>query len=155
MPYDPKHSITTQLKSGNVPIIGGASDDPKFSKSAGGVYDATQKQALVDLGSYRPLHDVVIVQFQQAADRSDGGILLPDVAQRRPEEGVVVAAGPGNVTYNGVSCPVAVKRGDRVRFQPQAFGNAIRFPGVPTPEKGGPRLLEMREVDIVGYWPAE
>ena len=81
--------------------------------------------------------------------------MLPDIAQRRPEEGVVVVAGPGNVTYNGVSCPVAVKRGDRVRFQPQAFGNAIQFPGIPRPEKGGPRLLEMREVDIVGYWPAE
>lgn len=145
-------------KSGaTLPIIGAnaGQTNPNFSKESGSTYDMTTKIPLVDLGSYQPLHDIVIVQFQQVPERSEGGVILPDSAQRRPEEGVVVAVGPGNVTYNGVACPVPLKRGDRVRFQPQAFANAIRFPGIPTPDKGGPRLLEMRDVDILGHWPAE
>lgn len=129
--------------------------DPSVSKAAGTVYATTQAQDLVDLSGYQPLHDVVIVQFKQAPEKSEGGILLPDEAQRRPEEGIVVAVGPGNVAWSGQMIPVGVRRGDRVRFNPQAFAGGIKFPGIPTPDKGGPRLIEMRETDILGFWPAE
>lgn len=140
--------------SRNIPIIEGA-ENPNFSKVAGTSYEGSLRHELVDLGGYRPLHDVVIVQFQQPPEKSEGGVILPDSAQRRPEEGVVVAVGPGNVAWSGTSIPVGCKRGDRVRFQPQAFGNQVRFPGIQPWQKGGPMLLEMRETDILGVWPAE
>lgn len=142
--------------SQQIPILGKGELSPNFSKAAGTVYAGTLDLPLADLGGYRPLHDVVLVQFKQAPEKSEGGVVLPDSAQRRPEEGIVVAVGPGNVAWSGTMIPVGCKRGDRVRFQPQAFGNAIgqpdkAFPGV-DPKV---RLLEMRETDILGVWPAE
>lgn len=123
----------------------------EINNAARDVYLKTLDFPLVDLGSYRPLHDLVIVQFNQSPEKSEGGVFLPDVAQRRPEEGIVVCVGPGNVTYNGNYVPVSVKRGDRVRYNPQAFGNAVKFAGI-NPDI---RLIELRESDVFGFWPAD
>lgn len=146
------HKTGLMASAGGLPIIKAkANDDPSVSKAAGTVYAGTLDQPLIDLGAYQPLHDVVLVQFKQAPEKSEGGVIVPDSAQRRPEEGVVVAVGPGNVAWSGQMIPVGCKRGDRVRFQPQAFGQAVTFTGVPKEV----RLLEMRETDILGVWPAE
>lgn len=64
----------------------------------------------------RPLGDRVVVKVITAEEKTQGGIYLPDTAKEKPQEGEVVAVGPGRVLDNGTRIPPEVKKGDRVVF---------------------------------------
>jgi len=64
----------------------------------------------------KPLGDKVVVEPLEEEEKSPGGIILPDTAKKKPQEGVVVAVGPGKVLDDGSRGEMAVKKGDRVIF---------------------------------------
>ena len=64
----------------------------------------------------RPLGDKVVVEVLESEDKSSGGILLPDTAQKKPQEGVIVAVGPGKLLDSGQRAEMSVKVKDRVIF---------------------------------------
>lgn len=64
----------------------------------------------------KPLGDKVVVEPLEEEDTSPGGIILPDTAKKKPQEGIVVAVGPGKVLEDGSRGEMAVKEGDRVIF---------------------------------------
>ena len=91
--------------------------------------------------AYQPLGDRVVIRpTEEAAAQSPGGIYIPDTAQEKPQEGVVLAVGPGRTTDAGTLLPVSVKVGDTVIY-PQFVGTEFR--------QGGEDLLIMSEDDIL------
>lgn len=88
----------------------------------------------------KPLNDRVIVKRLEADARTAGGIILPDSAQEKPKEGIIVAVGDGRTMKNGERCPVQVKTKDRVIFSSYA-GTEVSI--------GGEDLLIMGEDDIL------
>ena len=90
---------------------------------------------------YRPLHDRVIVQRIEGLEKSAGGIIIPDTAKEKPQEGKVIAVGTGTVLKDGKIIPLQVKPGDRVLFSKYG-GTEIEF--------GDENYLVMREDDILG-----
>jgi len=64
----------------------------------------------------RPLHDRLLVKRVEGEEKSKGGIIIPDTAKEKPQEGKVVAAGNGRVNDDGKLVPLEVKKGDRVLF---------------------------------------
>ncbi|MHB1842582.1 MAG: co-chaperone GroES [Sulfobacillus sp.] len=64
----------------------------------------------------KPLGDRVVVKVSEAEEKTKGGIIIPDTAKERPQEGEVVAVGPGRVLDNGQRVPLEVKAGDKVIF---------------------------------------
>jgi chaperonin GroES len=64
----------------------------------------------------RPLHDRLLVKRVEGEAKSKGGIIIPDTAKEKPQEGKVIAAGSGRVTDDGKVVPLEVKKGDRVLF---------------------------------------
>ena len=89
----------------------------------------------------RPLRDRVLVLRVEEEQKTKGGILIPDTAKEKPQEGRVVAVGPGRVTDEGKKIPLAVKKDDRILFGKYA-GNEIKIDGV--------EHVIMREDDILG-----
>jgi len=89
----------------------------------------------------RPLHDRVIVKRIDEERKSAGGIVIPDTAAEKPDQGEVVAVGKGKKTDEGKLIPVDVKVGDRVLFG--------KYSGQTVKVKGD-ELLVMREEDIMG-----
>ena len=65
---------------------------------------------------FRPLHDRVVVRRLEAEEKTKGGIIIPDTVKEKPQEGEVVAVGPGGRDENGKLVPIGVKAGDRVLF---------------------------------------
>ena len=65
---------------------------------------------------FRPLHDRVVVRRIDAEEKTKGGIIIPDTAKEKPQEGKVIAAGNGKVTDDGKRLPLDVKAGDRILF---------------------------------------
>jgi len=90
---------------------------------------------------YRPLHDRVIVQRIEELEKSAGGIIIPDTAKEKPQEGKVIAVGTGTVLKNGKTIPLQVKPGDRVLFSKYG-GTEVEF--------GDENYLVLREDDILG-----
>jgi chaperonin GroES len=90
---------------------------------------------------FRPLHDRVVVKRLAADEKSKGGIIIPDTAQEKPQEGEVVAVGPGGRDENGKLIPMGVKGGDRVLFGKWS-GTEVKL--------DGEELLIMKESDIMG-----
>jgi chaperonin GroES len=90
---------------------------------------------------FRPLHDRVVVKRVEAEDKSKGGIIIPDTAKEKPQEGQVVAVGPGGRDENGKLIPMGVKAGDRVLFGKWS-GTEVKL--------DGDELLIMKESDIMG-----
>ena len=88
----------------------------------------------------RPLHDRVIVKRIEGEERSSGGIIIPDTAKEKPQEGKVIAVGKGKVLENGKVSAMAVKEGDRILFGKYA-GTEIKI--------DGEEHLIMREDDIL------
>ena len=88
----------------------------------------------------RPLNDRVLVVRIEEEEKTSGGIIIPDTAKEKPQEGKVIAAGPGKFDDNGKRMPLGVKEGDRVLFGKYA-GNDIKIDGV--------EHLIMREDDIL------
>jgi chaperonin GroES len=89
----------------------------------------------------RPLQDRVIVERIEAEEKSAGGIIIPDSAKEKPQEGKVVAVGNGKRGEDGKAYPLDVKAGDRVLFSKYA-GNDVTLDGT--------EYIIMREDDILG-----
>ena len=66
--------------------------------------------------NFRPLHDRVLVRRVEAEEKTAGGIIIPDTAKEKPQEGKVIAAGNGKVTEDGKKIALDVKAGDRILF---------------------------------------
>jgi chaperonin GroES len=89
----------------------------------------------------KPLNDRILVLRVQEEEKTSGGIIIPDTAKEKPQEGKVVAAGPGKMDESGKRTPLDVKEGDRILFSKYA-GTEIKIDGV--------EHLFMREDDILG-----
>ena len=89
----------------------------------------------------RPLYDRILVERVQSETRSKGGLFLPDSAQEKPSEGVVLAVGHGRLGKDGELSPLAVKAGDRILFG--------RYAGTEIKVDGAERLV-LREDEIFG-----
>ena len=89
----------------------------------------------------RPLGDRIIVKPLEAEEKTKGGIVLPETAKEKPQEGKVVAVGKGKILENGNIHPVEVKVGDRILYGKYS-GNEITT-------KEGDELLIMREEDVL------
>ena len=90
---------------------------------------------------FRPLHDRVVVRRLDAEEKTKGGIIIPDTAKEKPQEGEVVAVGPGARDESGKVNPLDVKAGDRVLFGKWS-GTEVRI--------DGEDLLIMKESDLMG-----
>ena len=90
---------------------------------------------------FRPLHDRVVIERVDAEAKTAGGIIIPDTAQEKPQEGRVIAVGPGGRDENGKLTPIDVKKGDRVLFGKWS-GTEVKL--------DGEELLIMKESDIMG-----
>jgi chaperonin GroES len=90
---------------------------------------------------FRPLHDRVVVQRVDAEEKTKGGIIIPDTAKEKPQEGKIVAVGPGGRDEAGKLTPLDVKAGDRVLFGKWS-GTEIKL--------DGEDYLIMKESDIMG-----
>jgi chaperonin GroES len=90
---------------------------------------------------FRPLHDRVVVRRIEQDAKSKGGIIIPDTAKEKPQEGEVVAAGPGARDENGKIVALEVKAGDRILFGKWS-GTEVKL--------DGEELLIMKESDILG-----
>ena len=77
----------------------------------------------------RPLHDRLIVKRIEEEEKTAGGIIVPDTAKEKPQEGRVIAVGPGKVNEDGKVTPLDVKKGNRVLFSKYA-GAEIQLEGV-------------------------
>lgn len=78
--------------------------------------------------NFRPLHDRVLVRRVTADEKSAGGIIIPDTAKEKPQEGTVLAVGPGRVDDKGNRIPVDVKEGDVVIFSKYG-GTEVKYNG--------------------------
>ena len=90
---------------------------------------------------FRPLHDRVVVKRVEAEEKSKGGIIIPDTAKEKPQQGEVVAVGPGGRDENGKLIPMDLKAGDRVLFGKWS-GTEVKL--------DAEELLIMKESDIMG-----
>jgi len=90
---------------------------------------------------FRPLHDRVVVRRVEQEAKSAGGIIIPDTAKEKPQEGEIVAVGPGGRDESGKLIPIDVKAGDRVLFGKWS-GTEVKI--------DGEELLIMKESDIMG-----
>ena len=90
---------------------------------------------------FRPLHDRVVVKRINPEAKTKGGIIIPDTAKEKPQEGEVVAVGPGGRDETGKLTPMGVKAGDRVLFGKWS-GTEVKL--------DGDELLIMKESDIMG-----
>ena len=90
---------------------------------------------------FRPLHDRVVVKRLDSEEKTKGGIIIPDTAKEKPQEGQVVAVGPGARDESGKLVPLDVKAGDRILFGKWS-GTEVKI--------DGQDLLIMKESDIMG-----
>jgi chaperonin GroES len=90
---------------------------------------------------FRPLHDRVLVRRIEAATKTAGGILIPDNAQEKPQEGEIVATGTGARAEDGTITPLDVKAGDRILFGKWS-GTEVKL--------DGEDLIIMKESDVLG-----
>ncbi len=91
----------------------------------------------------RPLHDRVIVKRLEEEERTAGGIIIPDTAKEKPQQGKVIAVGKGRILEKGDVVPLLVKENDRILFSKYA-GTEVKV--------GGEELLIMREDDILAIF---
>ena len=90
---------------------------------------------------FRPLHDRVVIRRIEGEDKTKGGIIIPDNAKEKPQEGEVIAAGPGARDESGKLVPLDLKAGDRVLFGKWS-GTEVKIDGV--------EYLIMKESDVMG-----
>jgi len=90
---------------------------------------------------FRPLHDRVVVRRIDAKEKTAGGIIIPDTAKEKPQEGEIIAAGPGSRNEQGQLVPLDVKPGDRVLFGKWS-GTEVKIEGQD--------LLIIKESDLLG-----
>jgi chaperonin GroES len=90
---------------------------------------------------FRPLHDRVVIKRIEAEEKTTGGIIIPDTAKEKPQQGEVFAVGPGGRDEAGKLIPIDVKVGDRVLFGKWS-GTEVKLDGV--------EYLIMKESDLMG-----
>ena len=90
---------------------------------------------------FRPLHDRVVVRRIEAEEKTSGGIIIPDTAKEKPQEGEVVAVGPGTRAEDGTIAALDVQAGDRILFGKWS-GTEVKV--------DGEDLIIMKESDILG-----
>jgi chaperonin GroES len=90
---------------------------------------------------FRPLHDRVVVRRVESEEKSSGGIIIPDTAKEKPQEGEIIAVGSGARDEAGKLVPLDVKAGDRILFGKWS-GTEVKL--------NGEDLLIMKESDIMG-----
>ena len=95
---------------------------------------------------FRPLHDRVVVRRLEGEEKTKGGIIIPDTAKEKPQEGEIIAAGPGARDEAGKLVPLDVKTGDKVLFGKWS-GTEVKI--------DGEELLIMKESDIMGVIEGE
>ncbi|WP_307117674.1 co-chaperone GroES [Sphingomonas kyeonggiensis] len=95
---------------------------------------------------FRPLHDRVVVRRIEAEEKTSGGIIIPDTAKEKPQEGEVIAVGPGARDANGTLVALSVKAGDHILFGKWS-GTEVKIEGED--------LLIMKESDILGVIEAQ
>lgn len=93
------------------------------------------------MANIKPLQDRVLVKRIEAEEKTASGIIIPDTAKEKPQEGEVIAVGPGKVMDNGSRVELTVKKGDKILFSKYA-GTEVKI--------GGSEYLIMREDDILG-----
>src|ERR671913_2072523 len=103
---------------------------PKYSLQSGG-----------HTMTFRPLHDRVLIRRIEPQEKTAGGIIIPDTAQEKPQEGEVVSAGTGARGEDGTITPLDVKAGDKILFGKWS-GTEVKL--------GGEDLIIMKESDILG-----
>ncbi len=91
--------------------------------------------------NFKPLHDRVVVKRIDTDEKSACGIIIPDTAKEKPSEGEVLAVGPGEITEDGKSKPMNVKKGDKILFGKWS-GTEVKL--------NGQDVLIMKESDIMG-----
>ena len=91
--------------------------------------------------NFRPLHDRVLVRRVNAEEKTAGGIIIPDTAKEKPQEGEVIAVGAGTLNEKGELRPLDVKAGDRILFGKWS-GTEVKL--------NNEELLIMKESDIMG-----
>ncbi|MCA8909105.1 MAG: co-chaperone GroES [Rhodospirillaceae bacterium] len=96
--------------------------------------------------AFRPLHDRVLVRRVESDEKTAGGIIIPDTAKEKPQEGEVIAVGPGTRDDKGELIALDVKAGDRVLFGKWS-GTEVKI--------AGEDLLIMKESDILGIVTAD
>jgi chaperonin GroES len=89
----------------------------------------------------RPIHDRIIIQRLDEGEQQVGGIIIPDTAKEKPQQGKVIAAGTGKIRDDGTRRPPDVKAGDRILFGKYS-GQEVRL--------DGEEYLIMREEDVLG-----
>ena len=90
---------------------------------------------------FRPLHDRVLIQSLDSEEKTSGGIIIPDTAKEKPQEGKVIAVGPGAKSDDGKTTPMDVKVGDHVLFGKWS-GTEVKI--------DGKEYSIMKESDIMG-----
>jgi chaperonin GroES len=90
---------------------------------------------------FRPLHDRIVIRRIEEEEKTKGGIIIPDTAKEKPQEGEVIAVGPGARDESGKLVPLDVKTGDRVLFGKWS-GTEVKI--------DGQDLLIMKESDVMG-----
>ncbi|HXX58264.1 MAG TPA: co-chaperone GroES [Thermodesulfovibrionales bacterium] len=90
---------------------------------------------------FKPLRDRVLVKYSEEAEKTAGGLYIPDTAKEKPQKGEIVAVGPGRITDDGKLQPVSVKVGDSVLFDKYS-GSKVTMDDV--------EYLIIREEDILG-----
>ena len=91
--------------------------------------------------TFRPLHDRVLVRRIEAAEKTSGGIIIPETAKEKPQEGEVVAIGTGARAESGTITPLDLKAGDKILFGKWS-GTEVKL--------NGEDLLIMKESDVLG-----
>jgi chaperonin GroES len=95
---------------------------------------------------FRPLHDRVVVKRIDAEEKTAGGIIIPDTAKEKPQQGEVIAVGPGGRDEAGKLVPIDVQVGDRILFGKWS-GTEVKIDGV--------EYLIMKESDVMGVLVGE
>ena len=90
---------------------------------------------------FRPLHDRVVVRRIEGDNKTAGGIIIPDTAKEKPQEGEIIAVGPGGRDENGKLVPIDLKVGDRILFGKWS-GTEVKI--------DAEELLIMKESDVMG-----
>ena len=111
------------------------------ANSRPGRQKAFQSKGVLPVANFRPLHDRVVVKRVKEEEKTRGGIIIPETAQEKPQEGEVVAVGPGARDEDGEYIKMDVKVGDRILFGKWS-GTEVKI--------DGEELLIMKESDIMG-----
>ena len=93
------------------------------------------------MAKFTPLHDRILIRRVEEAETTRGGIIIPDSAKDKPQEGEVIAVGKGKINDKGTVTPLQVKEGDRILFGKYA-GTEIKI--------DGEEHLLLREEDVLG-----